>query len=156
MLATLELGLLPPTLLGGCMLPPLLQDFEGLNTLLEGQSLPATQQKGDFLPKRITNGRPSFAFTDLDCFRPFTVTHMRRTVKRYCCIFTCLAIRAVHLEILRSLDTDFLLNAFAKFMAHRGQLKREFSDNGTNFVRAAVRCWKSDHTITSSLQPRGI
>lgn len=47
--------------------------------------------------------------------------------KRYGVIFTCLAIRAIHLEVAPSLDTDACLNAIRRFIARRGQVKEMYS-----------------------------
>ena len=57
-------------------------------------------------------------------------------VKRYGAIFTCLAVRAVNLEISYTLDTDSFILALRRFIARRGQVKEIRSDNGTNFTGA--------------------
>ena len=56
--------------------------------------------------------------------------------KRYLCLFTCLAPRAVHLEMAWSLDTESFLNAFTRFTSRRGVPTEVVSDNDTNFVGA--------------------
>ena len=60
----------------------------------------------------------------------------RGTAKRYGVIFTCLACRAVHLEVANSLDTDACINALRRFICRRGQVALIRSDNGTNFIGA--------------------
>jgi hypothetical protein len=54
--------------------------------------------------------------------------------KRYLCLFTCVATRAVHLEIAYSLDTGSFLNAFWRFTHRRGIPSEMTSDNGKNFI----------------------
>lgn len=74
-------------------------------------------------------------------------------MKRYGLIFTCMTIRAVHLEILPSLTTDAFINALRRFICRRGKPKRLVSDNGTNFVGAyrelgvALREWNNKQRL---------
>ena len=42
--------------------------------------------------------------------------------------------RAVHLEMSYSLDTDAFINAIRRFISHRGNPYTIYSDNGTNLV----------------------
>ena len=60
----------------------------------------------------------------------------KRCEKRNLCLFTCLATRAVHLEMAYGLDTDAFLNAFYRMASHRGLPEEMYSDNGTNFKGA--------------------
>ena len=93
------------------------------------------QQKMADLPSpRIEPYQPPFSTVGVDCFGPFLVKRARSEVKRYGCIITCFATRAIHIEVLDDLSTDSFLNGFRRFCARRGSPKRVFSDNGTNFV----------------------
>jgi hypothetical protein len=67
----------------------------------------------------------------------------RQRQKRWLCLFTCLATRAIHLEMALALDTESFLNAFTRFTSRRGVSSEVTSDNGTNFVGAAneLRNW---------------
>ena len=56
-------------------------------------------------------------------------------MKRYGALFTCLSIRAIHLEVTHSLDTDSFINAMRRFIARRGQPEEVRSDNVGNCVR---------------------
>ena len=97
-------------------------------------SEPMGQKMADLPPERLEPCKPPFTYTGLDCFGPFIVKRARSEIKRYCCLFTCFTTRAIHLELLDSLDTDSFLNAFRRFICRRGTPLKLWSDNGTNFV----------------------
>ena len=112
------------------------------------QQSPVAEQKMADLPKScVTPSKPPFTYTRVDCFGPFNVRRGRSIVKRYGVIFSCLTIRAVHVEIASSLDTDSFLNATRRFVARRGNPEEIRSDNGSNFVsgekelRKCIKDW---------------
>ena len=78
-----------------------------------------------------------FTTTGVDYFGPFSIKLFRRTVKRWYCLFACLSVRIVHMEMVQSLETRSCLDAVHRFIARRGKPKTIISDNGTNFVGAA-------------------
>lgn len=51
-------------------------------------------------------------------------------------MFICLVSRAVHIEVVHSLSTDSFLNAFRRFVALRGSVRKIRCGQGTNFVGA--------------------
>ena len=80
----------------------------------------------------------------------------KRREKRYLCLFTCLATRAVHLEIANGLSTDSFLNAFYRMASQRGLPDEVYSDNGTTFIGAdrelqALLAQVESHKIEESL-----
>ena len=85
---------------------------------------------------RLQYDQPSFCNVGIDFFGPLPVKFGRSIAKRYGCVFTCLTMRAVHIEIAHSLDTQSFINALRRFIARRGKPLKIFSDNGTNFVGA--------------------
>ena len=105
----------------------------------------------------------SYPFTHVgkDHFGSFEVKMLRRSKKRSCCLFTCLTTRAVHIEVVRSLDTDSCLVAIKRFIVRRGKPTTNISDNGTNFVGSArelkeyINSWNQDQ-ITSNLAQKHI
>lgn len=97
-----------------------------------------TQKMADLPDSRLKGEEPPFHYTGIDFFGPFLVTRgrSRSQEKRYGVLFTCFAIRAIHLEVAHSLDTNSCINAIRRFLARRGPVKRFRSDNGTNLVGA--------------------
>jgi hypothetical protein len=69
--------------------------------------------------ERLKSDDPPFSRIWMDFFGPFEVKQGRSVVKRYSVIFTCMATRAVHLEMAFSLDTDSCINAVRRFIARR-------------------------------------
>ena len=88
------------------------------------------------LPEERLVASTVFSNVGVDYFGPFTVKIGRRNEKRWCCLFTCLTVRAVHIKIVPKLNTDSCLNAIMRFIARRGKPVKMISDNGTNFVGA--------------------
>ena len=120
-----------------------------------------SQYMSDLPESRVIPGRTPFYHTMVDYFGPLKVKRGRTELKRWGCIFTCLNTRAVHLEVVDSLDSGSFLMTFHKFADLRGRPVHLYSDNGTAFVganrelRAAVKTLKSDQ-ISKSLADRGI
>lgn len=119
------------------------------------------QQMADLPSDRVSAGEPPFTYVGVDYFGPFDIKRGRSLVKRYGVIFTCLTIRAVHIEVASSLDTDSFVNALRRFIARRGQIKELRSDNGTNFIGAerelkrAIEGWNLEQ-INDVLTLKGI
>ncbi|KAL6483375.1 hypothetical protein MHYP_G00082470 [Metynnis hypsauchen] len=107
------------------------------------------QLMADLPQERVIPDDPPFTRVGVDYFGPLEVKRGRTILKKYGVIFICLAIRAVHIELASSLDTDSCINAIRRFIARRGQVKEIRLDNGTNFVaanrelKAAIADWNS-------------
>ncbi|XP_055602322.1 uncharacterized protein LOC129751072 isoform X2 [Uranotaenia lowii] len=82
---------------------------------------------------RLTPFIKPFTHTGVDYFGPLMVKQGRSVVKRWVALFTCLTIRAVHVEIVYSLSTSSCILAIRRFIARRGSPSSFYSDNGTNF-----------------------
>ena len=70
-------------------------------------------------PERLDYRSYPFTNVGVDYFGPFAVNMLRRSMKRWCCLFTCVTTRAVHIKMVRSLDTDSCLVAVNRFIARR-------------------------------------
>ena len=94
------------------------------------------EQKMANLPANRIAVEPPFTFCGVDVFGPWDVKSGRKTVKRYGVLFTCFSLRAIHIEVASSLETDTFIQALRRFIARRGAVRELRSDNGTNFLGA--------------------
>ena len=94
------------------------------------------EQKMANLPWDRVTPSPPFTHCAVDYFGPFYVKEGRKELKRYGVLFTCLASRAIHLEVAYSLETDSYINAMRRFICRRGPVRQMRSDQGTNLVGA--------------------
>ena len=98
-------------------------------------------QKMSNLPEdRVTQAKP-FSYVGVDVFGPWPIVSRRTrggqaSSKRWAVLFTCLTIRAVHLEVIEDMSSSSFINALRRFTAIRGMVKQYRSDRGTNFVGA--------------------
>ena len=88
----------------------------------------------DLPSSRIKDKVHPFANTGMDYFGPLEVKVGRRSEKRWICHFTCLKVRAVHLDVVSSIDTDACVTEIRRIIAGRGQPLTILLDNETNFV----------------------
>lgn len=99
---------------------------------------PLEQQMADLPADRLEVGAP-FTNVGFDVFGPWEV-HTRKTrggaanSKRWGLVFTCLTSRAIHIELLESMDASAFICALRRFFALRGQATILRCDQGTNFV----------------------
>ena len=85
---------------------------------------------------RAAVDQPPFYHCGVDLFGPITVKQLRRKLKRWVVLFTCLTIRCVHMEIVEDCTTDAFINSMRRFVNRRGSPNEMYSDNGTNFKGA--------------------
>ena len=83
---------------------------------------------------RLQVNEPLFSHVRIDYFVPFLVKQGQSQVKRYGCIFPCLSMCTVHLEVAHNLTTDSFLQALRRFISRRGRPQQIYSDNGKNLV----------------------
>ena len=86
------------------------------------------------LPWTRTTVAPPFTYCGADVFGPIKIKDGRKILKRYGVLFTCFSLRAVHVELMASLQTDSFIQALRRFVARRGMVREIRTDNGTNFV----------------------
>ena len=105
-------------------------------------------------PKGETCIPPPLTNTGVDYFRTFDVTVRRTTEKMWGLLFTCLTTRAVHVEVVTSMDTSSCVMGVERFVSRRGSPAMIWSDNGTNFIgeekelRECMEKWKTLNIAT--------
>ena len=88
---------------------------------------------------RVQSGKRLFSAVGVDFMGPIPVKFNRNTLKRYCCVFTCMASPASHLEVTFDLTAGSFLMALRRFLTVRGSsTKIRYSDNATSFVGAEL------------------
>ncbi|XP_068965518.1 uncharacterized protein [Bombus flavifrons] len=94
---------------------------------------------GNLPEARVTESRP-FTHVGVDYCGPFYIKEKRdrnrRQVKVYVAIFICLAVKAVHIELVGDLTSESFIAALRRFIARRGFCSTIHSDNGSNFIGA--------------------
>ena len=100
------------------------------------------------LPEVRTRRCLPFENSGVDIFGPALCKIAGRAFhKVYVALFTCMATRAVHFEVLRSMSASCFIDALLRFHARRPAIRHLFSDNGTNFtasdkeLRAEMESW---------------
>ena len=116
---------------------------------------PMRQKMADLPEDRCVKSDKPFDSVGVDLFGPFLVKQGRSSVKRYGCIFSCLSSRAIHIEVLHSLETDSFINGLSRFCARRGHPSIIRSDCGTNFVGCQAELRREFRRLDKAALVRG-
>ena len=120
---------------------------------------PLTQVMGELPPDRL-HRTPPFYRSGVDVFGPYLVHDGRKTrgrpgsKKTWVLIFTCLYSRAIHVEMLSSIDTHTFQLALRRFFSVRGYCVLFRSDRGSNFM-GAVNAAKEELKLADLVRDAG-
>ena len=89
------------------------------------------------LPQERLKAQVPFCSTGVDLCGPFEVRAGYGKIKIWICLFTCLVSRAIYLVPLKDLSATTFLDALWELSCRRAQPTFLYSDNGTNFTKAA-------------------
>ena len=81
------------------------------------------------------------------------VTKLRKEAKSYVALYACSLTRAVHLDVVRSLDTREFFTSLKRFITRRGRPRLIYSDNAKTFKAAAkwIQLVRQDESLNSLL-----
>ena len=92
------------------------------------------------LPLSRTTEGQAFQVMGVDYAGPLFVRGAAKDApafKAYVCLFTCVSVRAVHLDVVENLTTATFIRAFRIFVSRRDFPERLITDNAKNFKSAA-------------------
>jgi hypothetical protein len=113
-------------------------------------------------PRERVSRSKAFQFCGVDYFGPVNVSTGVATSKMWVCLFTCLAVRAVHLEYVVDCTATSFINCLSRFISRRGAPEQIISDNAPQFKLASnlfQRTWLKtirDETVQSYISDKGI
>ena len=112
--------------------------IEGCVTCRKLRGTTLTQQMAN-LPLERTETTPPFTNVGFDVFGPWEISTTKLSggavnSKRWGLILTCLSSRAIHIEVLETMEASSFICALRRFLAIRGPVQKLKCDRGTNFV----------------------
>lgn len=81
-----------------------------------------------------------------------------KLIKSWLCIFVCLSVKAVHLELVTDLTKEAFMASLNRFISRRGKPQSIWCDNGTTFVGTSNELAKFvvDSKLSSDIAQEGI
>ena len=102
------------------------------------KALRTIQQKdlAQFGPSKRVLASSPFSYTGLDYLGPLNVQNNDLISKCWISLFTCLAVREIHLELVQDCSAEEFLNCFGRLISCRGKPIEIISDNAAQFKLA--------------------
>ncbi|KRZ23770.1 hypothetical protein T4B_3695 [Trichinella pseudospiralis] len=100
---------------------------------------PFGQQMAELPPERTEPVGP-FVYVGVDFAGPILARSDGKSLtllKMYVCVFTCMVVRAIHLELVPDMTVDSFLRALRRFISRRGRPRLLQSDNFQTFHLAS-------------------
>ena len=89
------------------------------------------------IPTERVSASAPFTYTGLDYFGPLFIKTKGGSQKVWVCLYTCLVIRAVHLELMYDMTAHQFLLGLRRFIAQHGKPSKIISDNAAQFKLAS-------------------
>ena len=119
---------------------------------------PIRQLMSDLPLARLAANKKPFFHCGIDYLGPLTFVEGRSHRKAWGLPFTCMASRAIHVELVTALSLDEFLLAFTRFVDIRGQVDTIYSDNGSTFQAGSRKLPEliESKVLNTSLRKKGI
>ena len=106
---------------------------------------------------RVDNS-PPFCHVGIDFAGPLYISGQTGNKKCYICLFMCTTTRAVHLELVESLEVESFIRCFRRLTARRGVPATVLSDNAKTFKAASKEIRKLLHSprLTEHFSLQGV
>ncbi|XP_052799373.1 uncharacterized protein LOC128230989 [Mya arenaria] len=96
-------------------------------------------QKMAELPSCRLSEAPPLTYVGVDTFGPWQVSTRRTkggqaSSKRWAVLFTCMIVRAIHIEVVEELSSSAFINALRRFVSIRGKVKEFYSDRAPTWA----------------------
>ncbi|KAG5678932.1 hypothetical protein PVAND_008552 [Polypedilum vanderplanki] len=114
---------------------------------------------GDLPQERLGAFEPPFSYIVIDVFGPIMVTpskYSKKVIKRWVLACICLCTRASHMEILKDLSTESILEALEITFTIRGTAKEIYSDLAPSFLAANKKMISITNEWNIKLMSQGI
>jgi len=121
-----------------------------------------SQKMAPLPPFRLEDNPRPFTYVGVDYAGPTNCYNEEgKPVKAWFLLFTCLQMRAVHIELCLNLKVDTFLLATRRFVAHHGLSVHWYSDNAATFKAASKELTKlgklrRKDTVINALREKGI
>ena len=89
------------------------------------------------IPTERVSASAPFTYTGVDYFGPLFIRTKGESQKVWVCLYTCLVVRAVHLELMYDMSAYQFLLGFRRFIAQHGKPCKIISDNAAHFKLAS-------------------
>ena len=103
----------------------------------------------DFPAERVRKAKP-FSYSGVDYFGPLYVRDHDDIVKVWISLFTCMSVRAVHMEVARDMTAEQFLHCFRRFTSRRGTPQMMYSDNAPHFKLVNKTLEQAIHEVLAS------
>ena len=103
----------------------------------------------DFPAERVRKAKP-FSYSGVDYFGPLYVRDHDDIVKVWISLFTCMSVRAVHMEVARDMTAEQFLHCFRRFTSQRGTPQIMYSDNAPHFKLVNKTLEQAIHEVLAS------